>query len=1133
VPVTAAGRLRRAVDLLPPHGVLAGAALLEVGLEAARIHSGSTVWLVVSAAVALAALTVLWRSQDELRLWPLVAVAVALHLGWIWDHTTLGAVGDQDPNVAYSTQGRELVHGNFPGSEYPVGAVLLFGLESLLGGGPAETANRFLMVPFQLLCVLCVWGVRTRQSRWLAAVIALWPMDTYYLEYRFDLVPAALIVLGLVLAYRGRWAWSGTALALGATVKWTPGLSFAALAVWLVAGRRWVDLRRHAGAFVGVAALLNLPFLLFARDDFLVPYRTQGDRTITNESLWYLPLRLVGLTHADPREWAPAGAPHWADVAAVVLQVGLLLGLLVLVTGVRDRIRPAVALAALAPVVFLVTNRIFSPQFLLVLVAALAFAGALVAVSRSEQLLLGLLVMAASFLNAFVYPYDAPYGIVSWRFLAPAVFAPALVATGLVVRRGVRGPVEAEETDPRLFPDAVAEWRRARAVLRESRPAALAPWVGRLASWQVAALGAVFLAPAVFAAAVLPYRFWDSLAFGQWSRVIAVTGRFRTPQVIDINLHRPLFYVAQGLTWRAFGYHEWMGRLLSVAFGVALVVGVWLLAGRLARTGDERVLLRGFATGAVLASSVVATYVAAGMADLPVAAAATATAVALWSSQLGRARAPLVALAAAATLLGKPTGLLALVGLAAAALVLRDRGRRLDGLAGLAAGTALALVYDTVEAHRIGDSLYGFLRAGNADYWTARGRAARWDATVRAEWLGAGLRLVLLFGLLHAVARVAGARTRTALAIAGPLAIAWSVVGPIVADGGVPYPFDRFGPGLLAYLLVAGSILAAPLAAPSDPFDRRLYLALLLWVAPGAVAWLAYRADEVRFLSPAWPGFVLLAAAGLAVVALGLARLAPAAPLVPVLGVALLALANVPSIDGLGRGGWHGLLDLGRSGWTSRAATENYAYGPFSYELDLARENVGPRDQIVSNDARLTYFFPGRVLVTYPSSCSSLGDASYFALLTGGESLDFARLANSPTNPLAWLQCRRPRVTLVGAQEGIYASFVVGRRPARAPTLSDCHLSSTPGQLDDAVFAADVDYATARDVVERAGKVGFQHIHIEQTACSSFRVVITGLPTTAAGQADFRHEAESTGFHVMFVPAVRYPEVPADVPAVS
>jgi hypothetical protein len=479
------------------------------------------------------------------------------------------------------------------------------------------------------------------------------------------------------------------------------------------------------------------------------------------------------------------------------------------------------------------------------------------------------------------------------------------------------------------------------------------------------------------------------------------------------------------------------------------------------------------------------------------------------------------------TLLAKPTGLMALAGLALAAPVLiRDRRRAIEGLAGLAVGTGLALVYDVSQARHEGVSLYGFLHT-DSDYWTARGRAARWDATARAEWLGAGVRLLLLFALAYAIARVVGARTRLALAIAGPLAIATSIVGPVVADGGVPYPFDRIGAGVVPYLLVAAALLAAHLVEFDDPLDRRVYLALLLWVVPAAVAWGAYRADEVRFLSPAWPAAALLVAAALTAVTLALARITAAAALVPIAGVALIVLGNVVSIDGLGRSGWRDLLDLGPSGWTSKARVENFAYGTFSYELDLARANVGPGDRIVSNDGRLRYFFPNQVEVTYPSTCGSLAGSRFVALLLGGESADFAQLAGSSTNPLAWVQCREPRLQIVGEQPDVYAAFVSGS-PSRQPSPADCRISSYPGELDDAVFADGVDYATARAVFGRASKI-FQHVKLERTNCSTFRVVISGLPTTAEGQADFRHEAASTGFEVSFVPAVRYPEVPADV----
>jgi 4-amino-4-deoxy-L-arabinose transferase-like glycosyltransferase len=597
-----------------------------------------------------------------------------------------------------------------------------------------------------------------------------------------------------------------------------------------------------------------------------------------------------------------------------------------------------------------------------------------------------------------------------------------------------------------------------------------------------------------------------------------------------VHLQRPLFYVTQGLAWSVFGYHEWLGRLLSVAFGVAFVVCLWLLAERLVRRPDNLVLLRGFAIGVVLASSVFATYVVAGTADVPLAAAATGTALLLWSRRLGYARAPLVAVAAAATVLAKPTGLLALAGLALATPVIAGRLRTIEGLAGLGVGAAAALLYDALQAHRLGESLYGFMRAGNGDYWTGRGRAGWWDATLRAEWLGAGLRLILLFGLVYALARVAGARTRLALAIAGPGAIVWSIAGPVLADGGAPYPFAETGLGVVAYVLVAGSLLAAPLVGVSDPLGRRVYGALLLCVAPVAVAWMAYHADEVRFLSPAWPALTMLAAVGLTVVTLALARIASAAALVPIVGVSVLCLGNLTSVDGLGRDGWRGLLELGPSGWTNKARTEGYAHGALADEVALTRGSIGGGDRIASNDGRLSYFFPGRVEVIDPTSCSVLHGAHYFALLVTGEAAEPVR-PRASTHPLSWLQCREPRLQLVRQQAGAFTLFTVGREPRRPPTLADCGIAPYPGQMYDAVFADRVDYATARAVRKQAKEAGFQHVRIEQIECSAFRVLNTGLATTAAGQADFRHEAESAGFDVSFVPAVRFPEVPADVSA--
>ena len=286
---------------------------------------------------------------------------------------------------------------------------------------------------------------------------------------------------------------------------------------------------------------------------------------------------------------------------------------------------------------------------------------------------------------------------------------------------------------------------------------ALPGWIARAASVLAIAVSALFALAAAFAAAVMPYRFWDSLAFGSWSRSIAETGDLWA-NADALKVSRPLFYVPQGLIWR-LADEVWLGRMFSAAFGAVLVVCVWFLARRLTQDRSSRALLAPLAVLVTLSSSVFATFVAAGMTDVPVAAATAATALVLWSRLPARLAVPLAAVGACATILAKPSGLLALVGLAAAAWVLAGRAS-LPDLGGLAAGAAVALAYDAWQASRLDVSLTALLRAGNDDFWLARGDAARLDALAGGDWVGEGARLLVVLGLAYGIGRAAGAGPR-------------------------------------------------------------------------------------------------------------------------------------------------------------------------------------------------------------------------------------------------------------------------------------------------------------------------------------------------------------------------------------
>jgi hypothetical protein len=655
-------------------------------------------------------------------------------------------------------------------------------------------------------------------------------------------------------------------------------------------------------------------------------------------------------------------------------------------------------------------------------------------------------------------------------------------------------------------------------------------WIVQTLRWLTIGVLAVFAGAMLFAAIVMPYRLWDSLAFGSWSRSIAETGSLRAGTE-PLNASRPLFYVPQGLLWRYVTEEEWVGRLLSLAFAALLVASVWLLARQLAH-GAARTFLAPLAVGVVLSSAALATYAAAGMTDVPVAGASAATAVVLWSSFGARFAIPLAALGAAATVLAKPSGLLALAGLAVATVVLRGR-RASWALAGAGGGVVIALAYDTWQAARLDVALSDLLRAGNDDFWLERGAAARWEVLASAGWIGDGARLLVLYGLAYGIARIASAGARVALGAAAGVALGWSVFGPVAAGNGVGYPFDGSVPGVVAWLALAAVMVAAALFAEEDPLPRRTYAALLLWLAPIGLVWASQRPDEVRLLAPAWPAFALLSGAALTVASLALLRRRELLAIAPMTAVALVAVTNVVSVDGLGRDGWRQLIDLGPSGWRDDSEMENFAYGPFSYHLNLARENVGPDDRIVSSDGRLRFFFPGQVDVEYARTCGELEGARFFSFLTSGESLELAELGQQPTDPIGWLQCEEPSVELVGEQSGIYAAFVLGGRPARPPTPEDCRITPVPGELLDAVFGNELSYADAAALQARALEVGFTGTKLERTGCSTFRVVVTGVPEDEAVQADFARQAEGVGLPVEYEAAIRYPEVAAGIPPVA
>lgn len=399
-------------------------------------YLGAAVGLVGRAMIAALCLFIAWEGQRRLRLGPVLACALLLVLGWTALHMLTGVEPDQDLYF-YAEDGTALLAGSYPSSEYPTGAVALFAAESWLGGVPPRELHAVTMAGFHVVTVVAIWSIGTRWSPWLAAFVAVWPLNAFHWEFRYDLAPTAFLIMGLALALRERWALAGVALGVGTALKWSPALAFVALVAWLVARcERRTALALTAG-FVLSLATLTLPFLVWQASNVLDAYGLQAGRGITGESVWFLLLDALGLATPGENPSEDAGVIASLDAVATLAQVVVVVAVVLLATRVRDR-RQAVALAALAPAVFLLTNRVFSSQFLVLLVAVWALAAALVVASAREQLAVGVVIAGATFANALVHPYTLP---VAWELASAVMFVLAIGLTVWLVKRATESRV--------------------------------------------------------------------------------------------------------------------------------------------------------------------------------------------------------------------------------------------------------------------------------------------------------------------------------------------------------------------------------------------------------------------------------------------------------------------------------------------------------------------------------------------------------------------------------------------------------------------------------------------------------------------------------------------------------------------
>jgi hypothetical protein len=638
-----------------------------------------------------------------------------------------------------------------------------------------------------------------------------------------------------------------------------------------------------------------------------------------------------------------------------------------------------------------------------------------------------------------------------------------------------------------------------------------------LTTWSFASVAAVLLALALFVAIVLPYGAFDALWLGTWSRLMAAhwpTFHFAAATAGDYQ--RPLFFVLQGFVWRLFGFHQALGRLLSLAFALVLLAGVAWLAGRTAQ--PYRRLAAALAVVLLLMVPSFETYIAAGLTDIPVAAMIAVTAALLVARRLGRAQLPLVTLAAALSVLTKPSALPSLAGLGAAVLLgaRSDLRRRAFACLALALGSILALLYELSQARYVHVGLLSFLEDGTTgSFYSGIANQDRHHVLFDGAWLGPDLRVLLWFAFAYAIVRLVVPSHRRAVAVAFPVAVVWSWLGPHIAgEHGLQVGILGTGAGTerIAVLVLAASILFA-FDAPAAVVPDRLRLArLLVWALPTLVVWGADAVYDDRLLAPAWPPLILLLTCTFLPALAGALRRINWLIAVPAAAIVALGILAAYNINGLGSSGWRQLRAGGVSALTNPAAMRDIALGgDFAAELNALAPQVGKNDSILTYDNRLSFYYVTQTDIQVPLSCSQTRGHRIFVLLEDDE---IVKVWGKRGTSAFWEACKNPTLTKVAERPGAFAIFTAG---APTPAAGECGAPAPQDQGMAIEFGRMRTAAQAQSLLKRVKKVGFVEAKVEQLGCLLYRVVETGVPSKAVGQSIIA-EAKSAGFTATLVP---------------
>ncbi|THA25485.1 DUF2029 domain-containing protein [Streptomyces sp. RKND-216] len=255
--------------------------------------------------------------------------------------------------------------------EYPVLTGVFMKVAAWMTPGGGDIVEReqiywlvnagMLMVCAVVIAVSVAWTHRRRP--WDALLVALAPAFALNATINWDLLAVSLTAVGMLLWARGRPLGAGVLLGLATAAKLYPVLLLGPLLVLCWRAGRW----RAFGAALGGAALswaaVNLPVMIGAPQGWSKFYTFSQERPVDFGSFWLVISQRTGITLDGE------SVNTWAILLVLTGCAGI-----AALTFFAPR-RPRFAqLAFLVLALFVLTNKVYSPQYVLWLIPLAALA---------------------------------------------------------------------------------------------------------------------------------------------------------------------------------------------------------------------------------------------------------------------------------------------------------------------------------------------------------------------------------------------------------------------------------------------------------------------------------------------------------------------------------------------------------------------------------------------------------------------------------------------------------------------------------------------------------------------------------------------------------------------------------------